>query len=90
MEAVMNLGSWVAKALENTPGIPGPPTAGVSTIAIAAGFLHTCVIASGGGVKCWGDNSWGQLGIGSRVDMSSPADVQGECECAHVQDVHRL
>ncbi len=86
MEAVMNLASWVAKGLENMPGIS--PTSGFSAIAIAAGGLHTCVIASGGEVKCWGDNEQGQLGIGSRVLRSSPADVQGECESALVQDIH--
>jgi alpha-tubulin suppressor-like RCC1 family protein len=32
---------------------------------IAAGRDHTCAIVEGGSVKCWGLNTFGQLGIGS-------------------------
>ncbi len=53
-----------------------PP--GVSAIAIALGFSYTCAIVSGGGLKCWGSNSDGQLGIGSTTDATSPADVAGD------------
>jgi hypothetical protein len=36
-----------------------------------------CVIVSGGGLKCWGRNDFGQLGIGSTGDRHSPLDVPG-------------
>ncbi len=36
------------------------------------------MIVSGGGVKCWGSNQRGQLGVGSRTDATSPADVAGD------------
>jgi hypothetical protein len=50
---------------------------GVSAISIALGGDSACVIVMGGGVKCWGRNGNGQLGIGSTTELHSPADVPG-------------
>ena len=50
---------------------------GVSATAIALGGGHTCAIEAGGGVKCWGNNVIGQLGIGSTEDQTSPVAVPG-------------
>ena len=44
---------------------------------LSAAGNHTCAIADGGAVKCWGGNYWGQLGNGSRLDSAVAVDVAG-------------
>ncbi len=43
------------------------PTVGVRTF--ATGGAHTCAVDFEGAVRCFGDNSYGQLGIGSRTPV---------------------
>ncbi|KAB2840760.1 MAG: biotin transporter BioY, partial [Burkholderiales bacterium] len=51
------------------------PLTGVQQL--AAGFSHTCALTTGGGLKCWGNNEYGQLGDNSAVNRLTPADVVG-------------
>ena len=54
---------------------PTQPFADASTIAAANG--HTCAIVAGGQVKCWGLNTYGQLGDGTTTYRTAPVAVPG-------------
>ena len=49
---------------------------GRTATAIFAGFNHTCALLDNADVKCWGNNQYGQLGIGNAVNMGD--DLGGE------------
>jgi alpha-tubulin suppressor-like RCC1 family protein len=58
--------------------LPGNVTGLTSGItALATGDYHTCGLTSAGGVKCWGDNSFGELGDVTTTGRSLPVDVFG-------------
>lgn len=60
--------------------VPGPrpaanPFTGVA--AVDAGLYHTCALDTSGGLKCWGNNFWGQIGDGTVEYRYTPVDVVG-------------
>ena len=40
---------------------------GVTWSSVSAGYYFTCGLSTAGRAYCWGQNSWGQLGIGTSV-----------------------
>ena len=59
---------------------PAPVVGGHRFRAISAGFNHTCAVDVDGAAWCWGNNTYGQLGNGTRsvpVGEGSPVAVVG-------------
>lgn len=54
-----------------SPG--GPPLTGVE--ALSLGTAHSCARVGGGEVRCWGNNSYGQLGDDTTILRSTPVTV---------------
>jgi alpha-tubulin suppressor-like RCC1 family protein len=44
---------------------------------LASGFDFTCALTGAGGVKCWGNNTYGQLGDGTNTNSNTPVGVIG-------------
>ncbi len=56
---------------------PDAPLPVVTAASLVAGFGHTCLLHPTGRVKCWGDNSHGQLGLGDSAARGDGADELG-------------
>jgi alpha-tubulin suppressor-like RCC1 family protein len=52
--------------------------AGKKAIAIASGDAHTCALLDDGGVKCWGVNDEGSLGVGDDSPHGSGKNEMGD------------
>jgi alpha-tubulin suppressor-like RCC1 family protein len=50
---------------------------GVTARAIDGGHQFTCALLSDGKVKCWGENGFGQLGLGDTNDRGDAANEMG-------------
>ncbi len=75
-----NAGDYVA-SLSRTK-LDGTVVTGSQNVAVvdrpvSAGLKHSCSIMSDNTVSCWGDNSKGQLGIGSLANTNAPSLAVG-------------
>lgn len=71
---------------EGGPSDTGP-TPGVNVLEVALGFQHTCARKPDLGVKCWGDDSRGQLGAGTSSDggiFATPQAVTGVTDAIRI------
>ncbi len=60
------------------PATAGDVNVGGIVTQLAAGYNHTCALLSTGAVRCWGDNTQGQLGYGNTQnigDNETPASA---------------
>ena len=46
-------------------------------LAVSSAGTHSCAVTSADAIKCWGGNSYGELGDGTTTDTSVPVDVVG-------------
>jgi RHS repeat-associated protein len=69
----------ITRTPTNTPSpTPTPSSTLVSTpVFLAAGTDFSCGLSTGGGIKCWGFNTSGQLGDGTTTNRPIPVDVSG-------------
>ena len=57
--------------------VDAPPATAGSNLVLSAGGAHTCALLVSDQVECWGDNAYGELGIGSTTSSTVPVGVTG-------------
>jgi alpha-tubulin suppressor-like RCC1 family protein len=51
---------------------------GAKVVSLAANWLHTCALLDNSTMKCWGDNSHGELGLGDTQPRGQQASEMGD------------
>ena len=71
-----NLDGQVGDGTTTSPRLAPVAVPGLtSVVAVAVGGNHSCALLDGGGVQCWGDNQFGQLGDLTTTDSPTPRSV---------------
>ena len=68
------LGNGSTTSAATATDVSGIPSGAMS---LGVGFAQACAVLTGGTMKCWGSNSYGQLGDGSTTNSSVPVFVSG-------------
>jgi alpha-tubulin suppressor-like RCC1 family protein len=50
---------------------------GNGVLQIVTTYSHSCALTAANGVKCWGENQFGELGDNSSINRTTPVDVSG-------------
>ncbi|HEY0132524.1 MAG TPA: hypothetical protein VGB85_00555 [Nannocystis sp.] len=73
---------------DETPASMGDVPIGAPAIQVAAGGSHSCALLTTGAVRCWGDNSYGQLGLGHTQSLTAAQapdiDLGGLATAIHI------
>jgi hypothetical protein len=69
------LGAGATAAMSPVP-VQVPGLAG-NAVSVSAGNTYACALTSAGAVLCWGDNTYGQLGNGTKTSSGTPVAVSG-------------
>ena len=64
---------WIWCSIHNTSAVD--LGTGRTAVSVSAGQYHTCAVLDNGSLKCWGQNTHGQLGIGSSTNQNTPHAV---------------
>ncbi|MAK77837.1 MAG: hypothetical protein CL992_00945, partial [Euryarchaeota archaeon] len=64
-------GTWTDRLSPTQISLP----VGRKGVSIFAGEMHTCAIMDNGGLACWGDNDFGQIGDNTTIDRNTPTRV---------------
>ena len=59
----------------STGAFTGPASFSTAVTQVVTGLNHTCALLSTGSVKCWGANTFGQLGDGTTTQRTAPVQV---------------
>ena len=67
-------GPLVSAGFSLTQSSPAPVTLDSAAVLVDSEHDHSCAILDNGSVQCWGDNLYGQLGIGYRCLVGNEGD----------------
>ena len=70
--ALMGCGGGGGGEVPNFATFPPPSAPTTTYVSVSAGGNHTCALSKDFTVYCWGDNSSGQLGIGTTTNTTAP------------------